>query len=112
MLPVNCQRSQNVMADIQSGVDDGVAEVYLLQEPYIYIAFGRVCGLGNALDVYWVGDHPKAAIAVRKGSFDAIFSVEWSNECLCAVHVSRNDTLVSLYCQFADEIDQDINSIG
>ena len=90
-------------------------EVYLLQAPYIYIAFDRVCGLGNALDVYWVGDRPKAAIAVRKGSFHAIFRVEWSNECLCAVHVSRNDTsllLVSLYCQFADEIDHDINSLN
>ncbi len=100
------------MADIVGRFNQDMVVVYLLQEPYV--AYGQVCGLGNGLSVYYIGEWPKAAIAVRKGVCDVVLRCELSNECMCVVNISlegRDLLLASSYCQHGGDIELDIDYI-
>mgnify|MGYP005983679317 FL=1 len=78
------------------------------------MAHGQVCGLGSGLDIYCSGECTKAAIAVRKEVCDAVLRGEWSNECLCVIHVTISGQyllLSSSYWQYGDDIEMDIYNL-
>ena len=109
VMQYNCQRSLSIVADVEGRFNEDMVDIYLLQEPYV--AHGQVCGLGSGLDVYCLGERPKAAVAVRKGVGDVVLRNEWSNECMAVAHITLGNQkilVVSLYCQYGGDIAQDI----